>query len=117
MNSYPNPRSVLVLDNAKIHHGENITKLCQDHGVLLVYLPAYSPDLNPIEKAFAAMKRRLQRDQGWLTAQEKGAYLLRTAGQVMIRTLLRPLFESSGYATRHEWHHVDARLSRTIGHI
>lgn len=111
MNAYPNPRSVSVLDNTKIHHGKGITKLCQDHGVLLVYLPAYSPDLNPIEKAFAAMKRRLQRDQAWATAQDKGLYLLKTAGQVMIRSLMRPLFESSGYATCHEWDHVDARLS------
>lgn len=101
MNAYPNPRSVLVMDNAAIHHGENIKRLCQESRVLLVYLPAYSPDLNPIEKAFATMKKKLQRDQGWEEAVDKGHYLIFIAGTVMTRSLMRPLFVSSGIATKH----------------
>lgn len=107
MNPYPGCNSVLIMDNARIHHGDMITEICREYGVLVIYLPAYSPDLNPIEKGFSAMKRRLQRDQGWSKAQDKGQYLLRIAGRVLTRSLMRPLYESSGYATSHYWTNLD----------
>jgi transposase len=55
-NPFPKPRSVLVMDNASFHHIERIKELCRDAGVILVYLPPYSPDLNPIEEFFAELK-------------------------------------------------------------
>ncbi|KAG0138962.1 hypothetical protein CROQUDRAFT_22011, partial [Cronartium quercuum f. sp. fusiforme G11] len=66
-------------------------------GILLVYLPAYSPDFNPIEKAFHVMKKHLQRDGKWEKVEDQGAYLREVAGQVMNRSLMCPLYESSGY--------------------
>lgn len=74
-----------------------------------MYCSSYYPNLNPIEKVFAVMKRRLQRHQGWATAVDKGGYLLRIAGQLMICALTRPLFESSGIATQYQWAHIDAQ--------
>jgi transposase len=53
---WPEPKSVLVMDNASFHHSERIRQLCHDAGVKLLYLPPYSPDLNPIEEFFAEMK-------------------------------------------------------------
>lgn len=53
---YPEPKSVLVMDNASFHRSERIEQLCLDKGVKLVYLPPYSPDLNPIEEFFAELK-------------------------------------------------------------
>jgi transposase len=53
---YPKPRSVLVMDNASFHHSERIRQMCSDTGVKRVYLPPYSPDLNPIEEFFAELK-------------------------------------------------------------
>jgi transposase len=50
------PKSVLVMDNASFHHTERIRQLCVAAGVKLVYLPPYSPDLNPIKKFFAELK-------------------------------------------------------------
>ena len=41
------------MDNASFHHSERIE---QDAGVILIYLPPYSPDLNPIEEFFAELK-------------------------------------------------------------
>jgi transposase len=49
---WPNPRSILIMDNASFHHSEKIQRLCDDAGVILRYLPPYSPDLNPIEEFF-----------------------------------------------------------------
>jgi transposase len=71
MNPYPGNRSILVMDNCRIHHNVElvdivnaagmsrnpllmIPNLIPHHqGCLLIYLPAYSPDLNPIEESFS----------------------------------------------------------------
>jgi transposase len=54
MNPFPDERSVLVLDNCRIHHNEALTDFVHAAGCLLLYLPAYSPDLNPIKESFSA---------------------------------------------------------------
>ena len=47
-----NPHSVIILDNAAIHHVDIVVDTLQSLGVLVHYLPPYSLDLNPIEEAF-----------------------------------------------------------------
>jgi transposase len=49
--------SVLVLDNARIHHGGQIEKMVREAGCSLLYLPPYSPDFSPIELAWSWIKR------------------------------------------------------------
>ena len=58
---WPEPNSVLVMDNAAFHHSERVRNLCRDAGVKLIYLPPYSPDLNPIEEFFAELKAYIKR--------------------------------------------------------
>jgi transposase len=58
---WPEPMSVLVMDNASFHHSERIEQMCSDAGVKLVYLPPYSPDLNPIEQFFSELKAFIRR--------------------------------------------------------
>ena len=69
MRPFPDERSVLVLDNCRIHHNEALVDLVISAGeypsylmlvcpltlpgCLIMYLPAYSPDLNPIEESFS----------------------------------------------------------------
>jgi hypothetical protein len=53
---WPEPKSVLVIDNASFHRTERVEQMCNDTGVKLAYLPPYSPDLNPIEEFFAELK-------------------------------------------------------------
>ena len=48
-----NARSVVILDNASIHHAEGIVELIQSTGALVQFLPPYSPDIMPIEELFA----------------------------------------------------------------
>lgn len=50
------PGSVLVLDNARFHHGGAIQALVEQAGCSLLYLPPYSPDFNPIELAWSWIK-------------------------------------------------------------
>lgn len=58
---WPAPKSVLVMDNASFHHSDRIKQMCSDAGVKLLYLPPYSPDLNPIEEFFAELKAFIKR--------------------------------------------------------
>ena len=51
---------VLVLDNAAIHKAKAVTAFAQSESRLsLVYLPPYSPELNPIERVWAYVKRNI----------------------------------------------------------
>ena len=43
----------IVLDNLSAHKPARVRELIEERGCELIYLPAYSPDLNPIEEAFA----------------------------------------------------------------
>ena len=54
------PGSVLVLDNARIHHGGDIAALVERAGCSLLYLPPYSPDFNPIELAWGWIKAKVR---------------------------------------------------------
>jgi hypothetical protein len=50
------PKSVLILDNASFHKGILMQKAIAEAGHILLYLPPYSPDLNPIEHKWAQAK-------------------------------------------------------------
>ena len=56
MNLWPGKCLVLVMDNHSTHHSEAIREMCIERGVILFYLPPYSPDLNSIEQSFAQLK-------------------------------------------------------------
>ena len=56
------PKSVVIMDNASFHKGEAMKKAIENAGHTLLYLPPYSPDLNPIEKKWTqakAIRRRV----------------------------------------------------------
>jgi transposase len=53
---WPQPRSVLIMDNASFHRSANIDRMCAAAGVITLYLWLCSPDLNPIEEFFAQLK-------------------------------------------------------------
>ena len=56
-----NSRSIIVImDNCSIHHVDAIKELLQNAGILLLFLPPYSPDFNPIEEAFSSVKYYLK---------------------------------------------------------
>jgi transposase len=54
------PGMVVVMDNLPSHKVEGVREAVEAAGCRLEYLPPYSPDLNPIEKAFSKLKRALR---------------------------------------------------------
>jgi transposase len=61
---WPEPYSVLIMDNASFHRGERVRQMCEDAGVKLLYLPPYSPDFNPVEEWFAQFKACVKKHFG-----------------------------------------------------
>ena len=55
------PGDIVVMDNLSSHKVEGIRAMIEAAGAELRYLPPYSPDLNPIEQAFAKLKTLLRR--------------------------------------------------------
>ncbi len=55
------PGQVVVMDNLSAHKGGRVREIVEGRGCELLYLPPYSPDLNPIEEAFAKLKGLLRK--------------------------------------------------------
>ena len=56
MNAYPGNNSVIVMDNARIHHDNELIELLEGLGCRIVFLLLYFLDFNPIETAFSTIK-------------------------------------------------------------
>jgi len=55
------PGDVVILDNLSSHKSEKASAILKRRGAWFLFLPPYSPDLNPIEMAFAKLKAHLRR--------------------------------------------------------
>jgi transposase len=89
------PGQVVVMDNLSSHKGPRVRQLLEARGCELLYLPAYSPDLNPIEEAFAKIKALL-RKAGARTREA----LLEAMGEALDAVTasdVRGFFEHRGY--------------------
>jgi len=54
------PGDVVVMDNLSSHKVDGVRQLIEQAGAEVLYLPPYSPDLNPIEKAWAKLKQLIR---------------------------------------------------------
>jgi len=70
---------VVVMDNLSSHKRKEVREAIEKAGCELWYLPAYSPDLNPIENAFSKLKALLRK------ARRPGTTLRREAGTFKVR--------------------------------
>ena len=55
------PWDIVVMDNLRTHHIAEVRRLLSEAKVMLMYLPAYSPDLNPIEMMWSKVKAHLRK--------------------------------------------------------
>jgi transposase len=81
------PGQVVVMDNLSAHKGARVRELVEGRGCELIYLPPYSPDLNPIEQAFSKMKA-LMREAGVRTREA----LIRAMGEALSAITLQDAY-------------------------
>ena len=89
------PGDVVILDNLSSHKRAGVRKAIEEAGATLMFLPPYSPDLNPIEQAFAKFKWLLRS-----VAERTVDALWRTCGQLVERfteSECRNYIRHSGY--------------------
>jgi transposase len=88
---------IVVMDNLSAHKAKRIRELIEGHGCELLYLPAYSPDFNPIEEAFSKIKGFLRK----VGARTKEALVeaLGAALSAVSPEEVRGYFEHAGYHT------------------
>ena len=55
------PGQIVVMDNLGSHKGKGVRSAIRDAGAKLLFLPKYSPDLNPIEQVFSKLKHGLRK--------------------------------------------------------
>lgn len=86
---------VVVMDSLSAHKGERVRELVEARGRESIYLPPYSPDLNPIEEAFSKIKALLRK-----AAARTGEALLEAIGaaiSAVSSTDALGFFEHCGY--------------------
>lgn len=87
---------VVVMDNLPAHKVKGIKQLIEQRGAELIYLPPYSPDLNPIEKCWSKIKTFLRQAKARTRAELEKA--LTEALQLISREDAGGWFKSCGYA-------------------
>lgn len=112
MNPFPGNQSVLILDNCAIHKTEALREIMEAAGKLdcvqpahinlligmvLLYLPAYSPDFNPIEESFSAVKAWIRRHYRQFQDSAHPQLDLHEACASITAEKARAFFAHSGY--------------------
>ena len=86
---------VVVMDNLSAHKGERIKEMIEQRGCQLVYLPAYSADLNPIEEAFSKIKGLVRKAEA--RTKEALVEAIGSALSAITSRDARGFFEHCGY--------------------
>jgi len=89
------PGQVVVMDNLGAHRPRRVRDLIEQRGCELIYLPSYSPDLNPIEGALSKIKHILRK----IRARTKEA-LIEAMGRALASVSakdVRGFFVNCGY--------------------
>src|SRR5204863_5242326 len=76
MNPFPGKNSVIIMDNARIHHNEALVESVEEIGGKIIYLPSYSPDFNPIETAFSSLKVWFKRYRDFAETCDNSEYFI-----------------------------------------
>ena len=89
------PGQIVILDNLSIHLGSRVKQAIEARGCRLLFLPAYSPDLSPIEEAFSKLKTMLRR--AGARTREALQEAIATALDLITATDAHGWFTHSGY--------------------
>lgn len=89
------PGDILVMDNLSTHKNSGALRLLEEAGVTVLFLPPYSPDLNPIEKMWSKVKASLRK-----AAARTGEALMKAVAAALDAVTqgdIKGWFQSCGY--------------------
>ena len=92
------PGDIVVMDDLKSHKVAGVREAIKARGAFLLYLPAYSPDLNPIEMAFSKLKALLRKAAA--RSREELWQAIATAIDQFSPTECRNFFLNASYGSR-----------------
>jgi transposase len=88
---------IVVMDNLSSHKGVAVRRAIRSAGAKLIFLPPYSPDLNPIEQAFSQLKTLLRKENA-RTLEETTMCIGKLLDQVTAKASTN-YFRQAGYST------------------
>ena len=92
-----NPRSIAIMDNCSVHHVNEVLDLFHQAGILVLFLPPYSPDLNPCEEAFSFIKSYLRKHDELLQVLPNPLDVIKSAFNNITENLCTSWINHSGY--------------------
>ena len=92
------PASVVIMDNLSVHHIEPVVCLLRCAGILVLFLPPYSPDLNPMEEAFSYIKFFLREHGDIIDAFDDPTQVLHAAFNSITSEQCNGWITHSGYS-------------------
>ena len=97
MHTFPGPNSVAIMDNCSIHHVQEVHELATQFGIVLLYLPPYSPDYNPIEESFSYVKNYLRKHDELLQSVPDPTCIIKAAFNSITSDHLMAWVSHAGY--------------------
>ena len=97
MQPFPAPTSILVMDNCSIHHIQEVKDVLDQAGIMLLYLPPYSPDLNSAEEMFSYVKYYLKDHDEILQYTSDSKDILKSAFESVTLEQCNKWIAHSGY--------------------
>jgi len=96
LNPYPQERSVLVMDNCRIHRQHEVAQAVAQVGAMLVFLEPYDPVNMPVEVAYRGVKQWLRHNYNLVCRLPADAQI-RLAFKIVGKRLARNAFKEAGY--------------------
>ena len=95
--NWSNSHSVVIMDNASIHHVHGVVDLIESQGARLIFLPPYSPDLNPLEEVFSKVKSIMKENHSIFQSCTETRVLLTMAFNMVTKEDCISYISHSGY--------------------
>ncbi|MFD2407842.1 IS630 family transposase [Azorhizophilus paspali] len=108
------PGAIVVMDNLPAHKVAGVRQAIEGAGATLRYLPPYSPDLNPIERAFSKLKALLRKAAARTVPQ-----LWQSIGEAIAQFSAqdcRHSFEAAGYESGYSRQHRGSHVAHDYGY-
>lgn len=90
-------KSIVIMDNCSIHHVQRVLQLFQSVGILVIFLPPYSPDFNPIEETFSYVKYYMKANDHLIQSLSNPLPVLKHAFNIVTCEQCNAWISHSGY--------------------